>query len=88
MASGDLYREFDRKYFRSDRVSGIFFIPVKPLICRMIFKSRLGSEHSKIKTSETTEKQQHQRALSITERRKCERERRTGSDKNKIVERR
>ena len=40
----------------------------------MIFKSRLGCKHDKIKNSDTTEKQQQQRALSITERRKCERE--------------
>ena len=52
----------------------------------MIFKSRLGSEHDKIKNSNATEKQQQQRALSIAERRKCERVRRTGSDKNKGVE--
>ena len=83
--SGDLYWEFDRKYHRTDRVCCIVFIPVKPLItCRMIFKSRLGSEHDKIKNSNTTEKQQ--RALCIAKRRKCERVRRTGSDKNKVVE--
>ena len=52
----------------------------------MIFKSRLSSKHDKIKNSDATEKQQQQRALSIAERRKCERVGRTGSDKNKAIE--
>ena len=50
------------------------------------FKSRLSSEHKKIKNSDTTEKQQQQRALSITEKRKCGRVQRTGSNKNDVVE--
>ena len=65
-----------------------FFIPVKPLTFRMIFKSRLGSEHDKSKNSDTTEKQrqQQQRTLSITEKRKCERVRRLqGAIKTKLL---
>ena len=45
----------------------LFSFRRKLLTCRMIFKSRLGSEHDKIKNSDTTEKQQQQRALQSRE---------------------